>query len=333
MSTITAHISRGATRRTLVVAAVCVVALGALASLVSSPRAATAAPRAVHTGSAYGWPVKPFDRQHPVRGFFGDPRIEPKPDGSRFRQFHFGVDVSAPNGAPVYATLTGRASIHPNHHDVVLIDGAGGVEFQYWHIVPTVRTGDYAVAYRTVIGHVESPWLHVHFSELHDGVFRNPLRPGAMGPYADSTRPTVSALELERSGDSAHVAPTNAGGTVDLVAEVADTTPLPIAPPWHDKPVMPVLVRWRVVGAGGPATDWQTAVDFRETIPSASAFTTVYAKWTRQNRPNRRARYRVYLAHGWSCGQLAPGWYRIQVAASDTRGNMTIAEFHVRMAR
>ena len=38
----------------------------------------------------YGWPVRPFDRQHPVRGFFGDPRIE-----GRVRQFHFGVDVSA----------------------------------------------------------------------------------------------------------------------------------------------------------------------------------------------------------------------------------------------
>src|SRR5258707_15863415 len=24
---------------------------------------------------AYGWPVKPFDLQHPVRGFLNDPRI------------------------------------------------------------------------------------------------------------------------------------------------------------------------------------------------------------------------------------------------------------------
>ena len=23
---------------------------------------------------SYGWPVKPFNRQHPVRGSFGDPR-------------------------------------------------------------------------------------------------------------------------------------------------------------------------------------------------------------------------------------------------------------------
>ena len=332
MSTITAHISRGAARRTLaaaMAAAICTTA----AVLAASPVTASAASKHIRSGSSYGWPVKPFDRQHAVRGYFGDPRIEPKPDGSRLRQFHFGVDVAAPNGTPVYATLTGRASIHPNHHDVVLIDGPLDVEFQYWHIIPTIQSGEYVTAYRTVIGHVESPWLHVHFSELRGGVFLNPLRPGAMGPYVDSTRPIVSALELERSADSAHVAPAAAGGTIDLVAEVADGTPLPIAAPWHDMPVMPALVRWRLVSARGPATDWQTALDFRETIPSASAFSNVYAKWTRQNHPNHRGRYRIYLAHGWSCGQLSPGWYRIQVEASDIRDNTTVSEFPVRLAR
>ena len=45
---------------------------------------------------SYGWPVKPFDVQHPVRGFFCDPRIGAK--GSK--AFHFGIDVSAPDGTP-----------------------------------------------------------------------------------------------------------------------------------------------------------------------------------------------------------------------------------------
>jgi hypothetical protein len=330
MSTITPHIGRGAARRTVAAA---FAAATLVSALVVSSATATAASAHASTGWSYGWPVKPFDRQHPVRGYFGDPRIEPKPDGSRLYQFHFGVDVAAPNGTPVYATLTGRASIHPNHHDVVLIDGASGVEFQYWHIVPSIGSGEEVTAYRTVIGHVESPWLHVHFSELRDGVFLNPLRPGAMGPYRDTTRPTVSAVELERSGDSAHVAPADAGGTIDIVAEVADETPLPIAPPWHDKPVMPALVRWRIVGAAGAAMPWRAAVDFRETIPPASAYTSVYARWTRQNRATRPGRYRIYLAHGWSCRQLTAGWYRIQVEASDTRDNTTIADFPVRFVR
>jgi hypothetical protein len=94
---------------------------------------------------------------------------------------------------------------------------------------------------------------------------------------------------------------------------------------------MPAVVRWRVVGTGGPVTQWQTAVDFRETIPPASAFASVYAKWTRQNHPEHPGRYRVYLAHSWNCAQLKPGWYRIEVEASDTRSNTTVSDFPVRL--
>jgi len=329
MSTLTAHISRGALRRTLALGAL---ALLAAATSLSLPGTAPAARHNVAGTYAYGWPVKPFDRQHPVRGYFGDPRVSIDPDGSVVRQFHFGVDVAAPTGTPVYATTSGRVSIRDGHNDVVQID-AGDIQFQYWHIIPTVRTGDSAVAYRTVIGHVEFPWAHVHFSELRNGVFLNPLRRGAMGPYADPTPPLTSAVEIERTGDSAHVAPASVAGTVDLVAEVADETPLPIAAPWHDMPVMPALVRWRLVGPAGPVDDWQTAADFRETIPPASAYASVYAKWTRQNHPAHPGRYRVYLAHGWSCGAVKPGWYRIEVATSDTRDNTTVSSFPIRVRR
>ena len=328
MSTLTAHLSSGAARRTLALA---VLALWAAATSLSLPDAAPAHARRSGVAPAYGWPVKPFDRQHPVRGYFGDPRIGLNADGSTSRQFHFGVDVSAPDGTPVYATMNGRISIHPDHNDVVLIDGPVGVEFSYWHIIPSIRTGDQAVAYKTVIGHVEFPWAHVHFSEMQNGRYLNPLRPGAMGPYADTTRPTVSAVELERSGNAAHVAPAAAAGTIDIVAEVADQTPLPVAAPWTDVVVMPALVRWRVVGTGGPVTDWRTAVDFRETIPPASAFASVFAKWTRQNHPKHPGRYRVYLAQAWNCGQMKPDWYRIEVEVSDTRNNTTVTDFPVRL--
>ena len=54
--------------------------------------------------ASYGWPVAPFDRQHPVRGHFGDPRIvgHDEDHGS----LHLGVDVSAPDGTLVYAGNT-----------------------------------------------------------------------------------------------------------------------------------------------------------------------------------------------------------------------------------
>ena len=64
------------------------------------------------SGDAHPWPIKPFDRQHPVRGLFGDPRIG---DGGG-KSFHFGVDVTpstAPPSTPSRAAVsrsTGRTS-------------------------------------------------------------------------------------------------------------------------------------------------------------------------------------------------------------------------------
>jgi hypothetical protein len=317
MSTHSAHLkSGGALRRTLVVAAA-ILCVGVVTPTAQGGRSDAPA-------GGYGWPIKPFHEQHPVRGFFGDPRIGETPDGIS-RQFHFGVDVSAPNGAPVYATMTGAIRIHDLHRDVVLIDGPGGVEFSYWHIVPTVRTGDRAVAYRTMIGRVERPWAHVHFSEMRNGVYLNPLRPGAMGPYVDTTKPTVAAVQLERDGRPVRLAA--AGGALDLIAEVSDTTPLAAPAPWNDLPVMPALVRWRLRGPKGFATGWTTAVDFRETIPPANAFQSIFARWTRQNHAHRPGRYRIYLTRGWQTEALSRSKYIVEVAASDTRGNTTIATF------
>jgi hypothetical protein len=265
------------------------------------------------TARSYGWPVKPFHVQHPVRGLFGDPRVG---EGGR-RQFHFGVDVSAPNGTPVYATLSGTVSLL--HSDVVEISGANGVQFSYWHIVPTVRPGSYAVAYRTMIGRVEKPWAHVHFSEARDGRYLNPLRPGAMGPYTDREAPVVRAVEAEYDGSPVPLRA--ATRTIDLVAETYDRPPLAVPAPWSNLPVMPALLRSRIVGPHGPVTNWKVAADFRETIPSAGLFGSVFAKWTRQNHTHRPGRYRVYLMHGLRTDRLHDGPYRVEVIASDIRGN------------
>jgi len=291
-----------------------VVALALLAGLV-----------APSTGKAYGWPVKPFDRQHPVRGFFGDPRIA---DGhGHGRSFHFGVDVAAPDGTAVYATITGTAFVDPERPQVVAVRSASdpNVVFAYWHIVPTVRSGQLVAAYRTVLGHIARGWAHVHFAEQQDGRHRNPLRPGAMGPYSDRTRPTIHALDVER-GPGAFRHPASRG-TFDLVVEVSDETPLPVARPWFGRPVMPALVRWRLRTPDGATRPWRTAADFRLGIPPNGLFGLVYAQRTRQNKPWQDGRYRVVLAHGWSTQGLPPGLLTVEVAATDTRGNVSRRSF------
>src|SRR5215218_5412735 len=67
---------------------------------------------------AYGWPLKPFHRAHPIRGNFGDPRtvfvspFEPNGvfGGGGFA-FHNGLDIAGEPGQPVYAVVSGTAHV------------------------------------------------------------------------------------------------------------------------------------------------------------------------------------------------------------------------------
>lgn len=276
-----------------------------LANLWQRLGAETAPVRRLTSARGYGWPVRPFGVQHPIRGFFGDPRI----GGHGSKQFHFGVDVSAPNGTPVYATITGTVSFL--HRDAISVAGPGGVAFEYWHVVPAVRPGQHVEAYRTVIGHVERPWAHVHFSERRHGVYVNPLRSGALTPFADDTVPAVDGIHVHRRG-----------GSAALTADVRDDTPLLVPAPWSELPVMPALVRWRV---GGGA--WTTAVDFRVTIPAAQQFGAVYATATRQNHANRPGRYRIVLASAIPLSRLAGGAVHVQVV--DRAGNASVGSLRI----
>ncbi|MGZ4333543.1 MAG: M23 family metallopeptidase [Gaiellaceae bacterium] len=271
--------------------------------------------------ASYGWPLKPFHVQHPVRAYFGDPRISGHDTGNA--TIHFGIDISAPDGTPVYATIDGIASIHPLHHDTVIVSGAGGVAHEYWHVIPAIVPGTRVIAGRTIVGHIEKPWKHVHFSERHGGTYVNPLRRGALSPYRDTTRPTIQSATFERNGAPVG---TRISGTVDVVAEAWDTVPVAVDAPWNDKPVTPALVEWRVVGPRSSASStWRVAADFRDALPS-TPYSTVYARWTRQNHPwggRGRGRYRFFLARSLDTRTLPNGTYRLVVRVADTRGNAT----------
>jgi hypothetical protein len=196
----------------------------------------------------------------------------------------------------------------------VLIVGRNGLEFSYWHVVPTVRTGQRAIAYRTVIGRIEAPYGHVHFSERRAGRYLNPLRPGAMGPFVDGTRPRIASVRAERTDGFA------------LVAEAYDETPLAVPRPWHDLPVMPALVRWRLLdGRGHALLGWRTAADFRMTIPPASAFDDVWAPGTTQNHVRSPGSYRIRIAKGSDLSFLRDGIYVVEVLVTDTRDNVARA--------
>ena len=142
---------------------------------------------------SYGWPVKPFDQQHPVRGFFCDPRIGEKGG----KAFHFGVDVSAPDGTAVYAVEGGI--VHSEGAQNIAVVGAGGDHSHgYWHIIPTVRHGQ-RVRKHALLGHIAKTWGHVHFAERRGGRYVNPLREGGLTPFKDFGAPVVDRIVAERA--------------------------------------------------------------------------------------------------------------------------------------
>jgi hypothetical protein len=259
--------------------------------------------------AAYGWPVKPFDRQHPIRANLDDPRIGHEGGTS----FHFGIDISVPDGTAVYAVTGGEAYVRPGN--VSVADG-GTHSFGYWHVRAAV-VNHQPVRRHQLLGWVISGWEHVHFAERANGVYLNPLRPGGLGPYADTSAPDVAEISVVRATSG-----------FAIVASAYDTPSPRVPGAWADEPVSPALLRWRVAGAGAAASGWRTAADFRSRMLDRKDFRSVYAPATRQNHKAAAGAFCFLLSNEWT---PADGSYRIEVEASDTRGNRAIGRLALRI--
>jgi hypothetical protein len=275
---------------------------------------------------AHPWPVLPFDRQHPVRGLLGDPRI----GDNGGKSFHFGIDVSALDGTPVYAVNPGRVSIDGQNITVVEVEGAR--EHSYWHVVPAVRDGS-RVGRGTLLGHIAPSWGHVHLAERRGAAYWNPLRAGALTPFQDYGAPVVSRIVTSRGQGPLY-------GLVDLIVEAFDRPPISAPQPaWHDMPVTPALVRWRLVRNAREFVPWRIVFDFRTSFvpriagnpPSDVHFDDVYAPGTRQNHPNAPGLFRIWLARGFDTRRYPDGDYRMDVEAADIRGNASRGHLELRL--
>lgn len=283
---------------------------------------------------AYHWPVKPFTKQHPIRGFFGDPRTIGKeqlgsdgPGSAGSFGFHNGVDISAPGGTAVYPVVSGLA--HVKSADEVNVTTGGGRAFQYMHITPAVTPGEPVVAYHTVLGYVKAIFQHVHFSEIDDSRVHNPLDPGHLEPYEDHTVPTIQQITFTDANERP-LDPRSLYGTVAIFARASDTTPLPVPGHWFGFPVTPAFVAWRLVSASGALVDHRVAADFRHREPGRRDFWSVYAEGTYQNFPDFAhhfywhvpGQYLFNLTAGpLDTRKLLNGTYRLTVLAADTCGN------------
>jgi poly(3-hydroxybutyrate) depolymerase len=281
---------------------------------------------------AYGWPLKPFDAQHPIRGDFGDPRTvfflsnpaAPSPQGQF--SFHDGIDIIGKPGEPVHPVVSGQVAAA--RRDRIYVR-QGPSLFAYWHLKRAVHVGQHVTARQTVLGYIRPRWRHVHFAESLYGRDINPLL--HLRPYTDSTPPTISGLRFTDLRGTT-LDPLRLAGRVRVIAGAYDLPSPPVAGAWRNMPVVPALLRWRLTTAAGRTiVPEATAADFRATIPQGGrTFWRTYAPGTFQNFPT------VGLHHSYSTpgnylfdltrpaldtSNLPAGRYRITVDAADICSN------------
>lgn len=112
--------------------------------------------------SPFGW------RVHPV---YGDWR------------FHYGIDLAAPSGSPVYATRSGkvtRTTYDSSSGYYVVLNHGDGFESKYLHMTHYIVSPGQSVSAGQVIGYVGSTGTstgpHLHFSIMYNGQHVNPAK-------------------------------------------------------------------------------------------------------------------------------------------------------------
>src|SRR5262249_39597494 len=100
----------------------------------------------------------------------------------------------------------------------------------------------------------------------------------------------------------------------------------------------PARIRWRLTRGAQPVVPWQVALDHRTSFhpdvqgdPASDVnFGAVYAPDTTQNHPNMPGLFRFWLTRGFDTRRYPDGAYKLEVEASDVRGNPNISNLSVR---
>jgi hypothetical protein len=317
-----------------------------------------------------GWPVRPHNRQHPVRGSFLDPR----PDPELGAVYHTGVDIAVRDDRPERGAPPGRT------HRVYAIEGgtveqatAPGVcgnvrigHFGYGHVDARVAAGD-RVRAGQLIGWTCLGWWHLHLTEWHfpgDGsrVLLNPLRPaGKLRPFSDAAAPVIDEVRFytpaepdwtRRAGNAARLRQagrrldrTRLSGRIDVRALVRDPQSFigwfrevpALAAPHHPYRLGLLLVERR-----------SERVVLRRTVfialtPPAFEAGQHYAPGTMQNLPANVCLagrggpcdgvywFRLFQRPYWDTTRLGNGRYVLVVRAWDLAGNRARKDVEIRI--
>ena len=143
------------------------------------PRRPCRSRRGVRLRGLYPWPLNRSTRRIPCAAT-STTRVSPALARVPLRDRHLGARTARRCTRSAAGRCISRAA-----RSLAVADG--DVDFGYWHIVPAVEHHERRRE-ASSLGHVEAPWLHVHFAEHRAGVYRDPLRPGALSPWATRRR-------------------------------------------------------------------------------------------------------------------------------------------------
>jgi hypothetical protein len=275
-----------------------------------------------YANAAYGWPIKPFNRQHPVRGQLNDPRMNGSTfDSSTSLTFHSGVDIATRDGTAVYAVAAGRVHYLDQSAIAVRLPNVA-VVFEYWHIVPVVNNKA-LVKRHALLGFVEEGRGHVHFAQKLNRVYVNPLRRGGLTPYTDYTPPIINSISYY-DGAYHDLDKAALSGKIRITVNTYDTQELASNWPWAV--VTPTWVEWQLIDESGRTIEHLHRDLGRKLYPHNVL--DIFAPGTRKNSKRSSLSFVVGNYIYWvgperDTTYMWNGTYQLLVTVADIRGNET----------
>jgi hypothetical protein len=272
----------------------------------------------LHTACwGYQWPLRQFGTSHPITGTLGEYRTgEDRVPNTTDDHLHSGVDIGGGTGTEVYPAVGGTVEAK-GYNFVKVRDGARAID--YVHIVPQVNEGQTVTAGVTVLGMIDSR-NHLHFRE--NGGAANPLRPGGLTPYTDTSAPVVLSIEVVKDGTAGGGSPfpdtlgcPKVQGRADIKVKARDPQS------YGSQKTAPYRIGYEIRAEDGEIVEpavykiqfssvdgYSLGLVYSETDSDDST----YVYWA-TNRPDAN--------EYWDSEDLWDGWYWIYAYAEDIAGN------------
>ena len=204
-------------------------------------------------------------KQHPIRGFFGDPRtvylngvLSGGLRGRASSRSTRGSTSPRQTGRRSTRSRPERRTTSAQRRSTSTRGPTRRVTRSSSSTSTSSRSSARAQVYakKTILGYVQPPFQHVHLTEINGTHSVNPLGKGHLTPYVDHTRPTIRDLSFRNQTGTLQT-PLGLCGRIELAVDAFDRPPVPVPGKFSGLPVAPGLVRW-TSRAPWPRSSWRS---------------------------------------------------------------------------